>query len=114
VQCTAPSLLWGGHADASNCVKDYVRAGSSTATFRRLLCSVVDHFFGGVVDHDGCFEILELRFRTKDRLDCLFKSRAMRFLRSLDVLPEINATTAPGFFIEQKGLVDEVRVSLPT
>jgi len=66
----------------------------------RFLCSVVNHLFGCVVDHDGCFEILELRFRAKDRLDRLFKGRAMRLLRSLNVLPEVNAPTASGRFIE--------------
>ena len=61
----------------------------------------------------GAFEVLELRLRAKDRLDCLFKSRAVRSFRSLDVLPEVNATAAPGRFIKQKGFMDKVRVSLP-
>src|SRR6188474_3841279 len=74
---------------------------------------VVDHLFGRIVDNDWCLEILELRPRAEDRLDCLFKGRAVRFLRRLDVLPEINATAAPGRFIEQKGFMNKVRVSLP-
>src|SRR4029079_2456191 len=85
-----------------------------TQTERTVTLScVVDYLFGRIVDDDWRLEILEFRLRAKDRLDSLFKGRAVRLLRSLDILPEVNTTTAPGFFIEQKRLVDEVRVGLP-
>src|SRR4029078_1637868 len=77
------------------------------------LSGVVDHLFGRIVDDDWRLEILELRLRAKNRLNCLFKGMAVRFLRSFNVLPEINATAAPGRFIKQEGFMNKVRVSLP-
>src|SRR5215212_4293483 len=61
-----------------------------------LLRRLVEHLLGVVVDHDGRFEVLKLRLRSKDGLNCLLEGWAVSFLRRLDILPEVNAAASLG------------------